>query len=183
MPATRLKDDQNTWNFVFSLLFLAVLAEALWWMQYRTGSLPRAVPVFDWVMMAFAAFRITRLVVYDKITRWFRELFVVVSREYESGGKTWIELRPFASGPRGTIYDLLQCPWCVSFWASLVVVFVYFTFSWAWIMILFMATAGAGSLLQLLANLVGWQAENLKLDARQKEKSAHAPIDASSLGK
>jgi hypothetical protein len=43
------------------------------WLKY--GAFPQGVDVFDALLMAFAAFRITRLVVYDKITRWFRELF------------------------------------------------------------------------------------------------------------
>jgi hypothetical protein len=116
--------------------------------------------------MAFAAFRITRLIVYDKIARWFRELFAD-TREYEKDGVAWIEVRPYGSGLRHTIHDLLQCPWCIGFWSALIIAFCYFIFPWAWFVIFFLALAGAGSILQVAANAVGWKAELLKNDAKQ----------------
>ena len=138
-----------------------------------------SVPPFDALLMAFATFRITRLVVYDKITRWFRELFVK-RRVYEKDGSSWVEIIPYGRGFRHTIYDLLQCPWCIGIWSALIVVFFYFVFPWAWSVIFFLALAGAGTLLQLWANSLGWHAENLKLDAHAKEV-AGATSDRSGL--
>ena len=142
--------EQNFWNFIFSLFFLAALAGAAWYMKEARGGYLVSVPPFDAFIIALATFRITRLIVYDKITRWFRDLF--------AGG--W--------GPLGAIADLLQCPWCIGVWSSLIVIFCYFIFNWAWFVIFFLAMAGAGSLLQVVANIVGWKAEILKLDAKEK---------------
>jgi hypothetical protein len=175
----RPKEDQNFWNFVFSIFFIFVLIGALLLMRALRGGFLVSVPPFDAIMMAFAAFRITRLIVYDKITRWFRELFVQ-TKEIERDGKKWVEIIPFNQGFRHTVYDLLQCPWCIGFWAALAVVFFYFIFVWAWTIIFFLAIAGAGSLLQLSANLIGWRAENYKLDAYTKEKGG-ATSDRSGL--
>jgi TRAP-type C4-dicarboxylate transport system permease small subunit len=182
MTTKRQKEDQNLWNFIFSLFFLAVFVWAMWEIWGETGTFPHAISLFDVTLMAFAAFRITRLMVYDKITRWFRELFADV-REYEEHGVTWVEVRPWGSGFRHTIYDLLGCPWCIGFWSSLIIVFCYYMFPWAWVVLLFLAVAGAGSLLQLIANAVGWRAENLKLDAKSKEDALRELIDRSSIGK
>ncbi|MBX4192279.1 DUF1360 domain-containing protein [Candidatus Parcubacteria bacterium] len=129
-----------------------------------------SVPPFDALLMAFATFRVTRLIVYDKITRWFRELFAD-SVEYEKDGITYVEVKPFGSGLRHTIHDLLQCPWCIGFWAALAVVFFYFIYDWAWTIIFFLALAGAGSLIQVIANGIGWRAENLKLEAHQNDRN------------
>ena len=175
----RPKEDQNFWNFLFSVFFLVVLFGALWLMQAMRGGYLTYVPPFDALLMALAAFRITRLVVYDKITRWFRELFAE-KREFEKDGKQWVEIVPFERGFRHTIYDLLQCPWCIGFWAALVVVVFYFIFVWAWSVILFLAIAGAGSLIQILANQIGWRAETYKLEANIKEKGG-ATSDHSGL--
>jgi len=161
MSIHRLKEDNNLWNFIFTVFFIVVLAAAAWYMKEVRGGYLGSVPVFDAVMMAFAAFRITRLVVYDKISRWFRELFANV-RTYERDGQTWIEVTSHPSGFRHTIYDLLQCPWCIGIWAALIVVFCYFIFDWAWFVIFFLAIAGAGSLLQVISNAIGWKAEILK---------------------
>lgn len=172
MSATFLRpqDDQNVWNFWFSLFFLAVLIEALVFLHARTGGFPRSISVFDALLMALAAFRVTRLIVYDKITRWFRELFVE-KRAVIDGEEKWVEIRSGGLGIRTTIFELMQCPWCIGFWSALAIAVFYFTFDWAWFVIFFLALAGTGTLLQLLANLIGWKAENLKLDTQAKEGS------------
>lgn len=161
MKQTRPKEDQNFWNFIFSGFFLLVLIAAIMEMKEIRGGYLVSVPWFDAVMMAFATFRLTRLVVYDKITRWFRELFVK-RRVYVEEGKTFVDIEPYERGFCRTVWDLLQCPWCIGVWSALIVVYCYFVFPWAWSVIFFLALAGAGSFLQVIANGVGWKAENLK---------------------
>ncbi|HEY5383361.1 MAG TPA: DUF1360 domain-containing protein [Candidatus Paceibacterota bacterium] len=169
MNIQRPKDDQNFWSFLLSLFFLLVLIAAMWEIFGEQHNFPRSVPLFDALLMVLAAFRITRLVVYDKITRWFRELFVS-NREFTKDGVAYVEMRPVGSGFRNTIHDLLGCPWCIGFWSSIIICFCYFVFPWMWFVIFFLAVAGAGSFVQILANLIGWKAENLKLDAQEKER-------------
>jgi hypothetical protein len=176
---TRPKEDQNYWNFLFSVFFLLVLGGSLWLMQYIRGGFLISVPPFDALLMAFATFRVTRLIVYDKITRWFRELFVQ-KRSFDRDGKTWVEVAPYEHGFLHTAYDLLQCPWCIGFWAALAVVVAYFIFPWAWSIIFFLALAGAGSLIQIAANAIGWRAEIYKLDASLKQREG-ATSDRSGL--
>jgi hypothetical protein len=161
MTTSRPREDQNVWNFIFSLFFIGVLAGAIWFIYQENGYYPFYIPVFDAVLLALAAFRITRLMVYDKIARWFRELFVA-KRYYEEGGVQYVEIRPYGKGFRHTVHDLLQCPWCIGVWSALIVTFCYFMFPWAWFAVLFLAVAGLGSLLQVSANLIGWRAEHLK---------------------
>lgn len=169
MPTERRKEDQNFWNFLFSVFFIIVLVAAVYEMYELRGGYLVSVPWFDAVMMSFAAFRITRLVVYDKIARWFRELFAS-RREFQRDGVAYVEIRPHPTGVRNTVYDLLNCPWCIGVWSALVVVFCYFVFPWAWSIIFFLAVAGAGSLIQVAANGIGWRAESLKLEARERDR-------------
>ena len=146
-----------------------MLVLAVWGMYAIRGGFLVSVPPFDALIMSFAAFRITRLVVYDKITRWFRELFAE-TRTVEKDGVNYVEIRTLPNGFRHTIYDLLNCPWCIGIWSALIVVFCYFVFAWAWSVIFFLALAGAASLIQVIANGVGWRAENLKLEAKEKDR-------------
>jgi len=169
MPSRRPKEDQNTWNFVFSIFFICVLAAAIWAIRELNGEFPQEIPLFDFVLLALAAFRVTRLVVYDKIARWFRELFAD-TREFQENGILFVEVKPYGTGVRHTLHDLLQCPWCIGVWSALIVTFFYFVYPWAWIVILFLAVAGVSSLFQVVANLTGWRAENLKLDAEEKNR-------------
>jgi len=145
MNSTRHTTGYKVWNFLFSVLFLAVLAAAIIEMKEIRGGFLVSVSPFDAIMMTFATFRITRLVVYDRITLWFRELFI------DSKGAFMT-----------VVADLLQCPWCIGVWSALAVVYSYFIFDWAWSVIFFLALAGAGSLLQVIANGIGWRAEQLK---------------------
>lgn len=164
----RPHEDQNYWNMLASGLFLLVTALAIWIIWRVRGSLPTSIPLFDAVMLSLAAFRITRLVVYDKITRFFREWFVEVQVE-EIEGRQMVALTPVLHGIKGTIHDLLGCPWCIGVWSALVVVFCYFVFSWAWIVLFMLAVAGVSSFIQLTSNLIGWKAEAAKLDTRERE--------------
>ena len=169
MHTHRPKEDQNVWNFIFSVFFFVMLIAALFEMKQIRGGFLVSVPPFDALVMALATFRITRLIVYDKIARWFRELFAD-TREFEQDGVMFVEIRSFGSGLRHTIYDLLLCPWCIGMWSALIVVFTYFIFDWAWSVIFILALAGAGSLFQVIANGIGWRAESLKLEAKEKER-------------
>ena len=162
---THSKASENFWNFIFSVFFIFILIVALWYMKSVRGFYLGSVNPFDALLLALASFRVTRLVVYDKISRWFRDIF--------DGTE---------SGLAHTIHDLLACPWCIGFWSALVLVVAYFTQPWAWTVIFFLAIAGVGSMVQLYANSIGWRAENLKLDAAVKEKNLEKEIDRSSLG-
>jgi hypothetical protein len=163
---THTKRGENFWNFAFSVFFILVLIAALWFMKSVRGFYLGSVPPFDMLLLSLASFRVTRLIVYDKIAQWFRDLFE----------------DPRGHGLRHTIHDLLSCPWCIGFWSALLLVVVYFTFDWAWTVVFFLAVAGVGSLVQLYANQVGWRAENLKLDAKEKQERLKHEIDLSSLG-
>ncbi len=165
----RLKDDQNIWNFVFSILFAVLLSLTVWYFYAKYGGTPMYISTFDLILIGLAIFRITRLFVYDKITQFLRDTLLRSREVVGSDGKVYIERVPYKGGPLRTISDLLACPWCTGMWASLFVVFFYFSLPFAWYVILILAVAGLGNFFQLIANMVGWRAENLKIDAGSKE--------------
>lgn len=160
-------DDQNLWNFIYSLFF-ATFFVVLMIVLYRVhGRLPTSIALFDLVLIVLATFRLIRLFVYDKITRFIRDLFVEHKEVYSDQGVTYVERIEYARGPRRTASDLLACPWCFGVWSGLMVTFFYFLTPLAWYPILVLAISSVATLLQLLANLIGWSAENGKLRAQQ----------------
>lgn len=165
------KSDQHLWNFAFSVLFALLLVLAIIDIGEMGGYVPHEVPLFDALLISLAIFRIIRLFSYDKITQWFRDLFLETRQEKGSDGLIYIERRPYARGPLRAMSDLLACPWCTGVWAALFVVYLYFAFPWFWIPIFMLAVAGVGSFLQILANLIGWRAENAKREG--EERSGH----------
>ena len=71
------------------------------------------------LLMGLAAFRLTRLIVFDKITEFIRApFFNEIEQENEQGEKE-IYLVPKSDGLRGWIGELLSCYWCTGIWVSL----------------------------------------------------------------
>lgn len=158
-------DDQDFWNVVYSVLFLVFCTVLVKILLYVRGSLPVSIPLFDVVLISLATFRLTRLFVYDKITRFVRDFFFLAHESYTEEGVTYFAKKERMHGPLRTVYELLTCPWCFSVWAATVVVFFYFLTPSAWLPIFVLAISGIASVMQISANAIGWVAENGKIQA------------------
>lgn len=115
--------------------------------------------LLDYTLMVLASFRIVRLVVYDKMFAFLREQFYNVT-DYKG---SVVLVKP-ESGPRRTLADLFSCPWCFGVWAVFMVSFFYMLTSYAFYPTLILALSGVVSFIQILTNMIGWKAEQLKMD-------------------
>ncbi|RKL67718.1 hypothetical protein CR203_10250 [Salipaludibacillus neizhouensis] len=81
------------------------------------------------VLLGLAVFRITHLVIYDKITERFRGKFLeekeVVNEE--SGELEWLILAK-GRGVQKFLGQLFICHWCLSIWVSFVFIGMYWIF-------------------------------------------------------
>lgn len=149
--------DQYFWNFVFSFffLFLVVMGAIILETEAR---IPWAdLTLIDFTLMTLATWRLIRLFVYDHITKWLREQFYDVKKV----GKGYTLEKP-KFGVRRTIADLFTCPWCMGVWMAALVVFVYMLTPYAYYVAIFLSISVVATFLQLLTNLIGWQAEKVK---------------------
>jgi len=131
-----IKKDQHWWHFITATIF-GLLTALLLVLLNKAGKNPSSVPVFDFVMLTLATFRVTRLFVHDLVLDFVRDFF--------------------ANSTHGlglTMRDLLDCPWCTGAWVSLGVGYVYFLLPIAWPILFIMAIAGFGTLLTILASLM-----------------------------
>jgi Protein of unknown function (DUF1360) len=154
--------DQYFWNFVFSLFFLSLIFMGTVILDGEAYRAYESLTPFDIALMVLATFRLIRLFVYDKITAFFREQFLDVVET-----KNGIALVKPDRGPRRTLADLLSCPWCFGVWASSTVAFFYLLTPYAFFPTLILALGALGTLFQLLANLIGWKAEQLKKEVEE----------------
>lgn len=164
-----MKDDQNFWNILYSLFFLVVGYALLRILYVQNGALPTTISLFDLSLLVLATFRLTRLFVYDKIMRFLRDMFQHSNETYTQEGVTYFDKTERTNGPLRTAYELLICPWCFSVWAALLVTFFYYLTPLAWLPILILAISGLATAVQLTANMIGWTAENKKLEAQEKQ--------------
>ena len=71
-------------------------------------------------IFAFAAFRLTRLIVFDKITAFIRRPFHREVEETDQDGAIEIYIEMKGTGLRAWIGELLSCYWCTGVWSALV---------------------------------------------------------------
>lgn len=136
------------WNIAFSLFFLAFVTASFAYLLGE-GKLPSDIPLADFALLSLATFRLVRLFTYDHITAFMRDAL----RNSRSG--TFF----------GTIRDLLNCPWCTGIWFAFLL-YVAYALSREITMpiILILSIAALASVFQIFANLLGWNAEDKKLE-------------------
>jgi len=141
----------HLWNTLLSLFFAALMALGIGWL-FATGRVFYQVPLRDLFLIALATYRLIRLFTYDVITKFIRDWFVGARKD------SFLD----------TLGVLINCAWCTGFWFSFIVVFSYFATPYAWPVIIILAVAGAASFFMTFSNLIGWMAEDKKLDVHAK---------------
>ena len=150
--------DQYFWNFVFSVFFLILVVMGAIILETESRIVLDELSTVDFVLMTLATWRLTRLFVYDHITKFIREQFWDVVK----AGKGYTLEKPKV-GPRRTMADLLSCSWCIGVWSAAVVIFFYLVTPYATYPIMLLAISAVATFLQLLANLVGHKAEQARI--------------------
>lgn len=130
------KKDTYFWHIIFTLGFLTLFALTVI-LLYNLGKFPRSMPVFDFIILGLAVFRLTHLFVYDYIMNFVRDYFARFDR-----------------GPGKSVSNLLSCEWCTGIWMALFVLFIYFLSFYAWYFILAIALAGVGTFLDIVARRI-----------------------------
>ncbi|UOR13106.1 DUF1360 domain-containing protein [Halobacillus amylolyticus] len=97
---------------------------------------------FDLLMLIFASFRFTRLIVDDLILEWIRQPFLKVVTTMDNNGhkEEWLE-------PKGMIGELISCQWCVGVWSALLMTAVYLFVPYGQVALLILAIAGLQSII------------------------------------
>lgn len=155
MPELELKETRNSlyfWNIIATIVFVVVVVKAVDIVGVEAVRTISHILPFHFLLVSFATFRLTRLLVADHITQWLRDLCMKnVTVKDPLTGVVFVRCEKPAKGLRRLISDLLGCPWCVGVWMAMVAIVLYYLavtelFPVAWIIILVFAIAGAGEL-------------------------------------
>ncbi|KHD85176.1 DUF1360 domain-containing protein [Heyndrickxia ginsengihumi] len=110
--------------------------------------------ISSWFMLfllIFASFRLTRLLVYDKITNFLRKPFHEEIEEIEPDGskQTYIIIK--GKGIRRWIGELLSCYWCTGIWCAAILYLGWVFFPTISIYVISILTiAGCASIVETL---------------------------------
>jgi hypothetical protein len=151
--------DQYFWNFVFTVFFTIIVVLFAIILDTEARIPYQELTFIDLTLITLASWRLTRLFVYDAVTKFVREQFMDVKKV----GRGYQLVKP-KTGPRRTLSDLFSCPWCFGVWAATLVTFGYLWSEWFVFPTVLLAVAAVATFLQLLANLVGHRAEQLKAE-------------------
>lgn len=69
-------------------------------------------------LLGFATFRLTRLLVFDKITAFIRNPFIREIEEMDENGEKVVYLVPRDGVIKRFFGELLSCYWCTGVWSS-----------------------------------------------------------------
>lgn len=158
------KNSQDMWNLFFTIFFLFLVYLAGYIIYEVRGSLPTRINLFDFFIIVLATLRLSRLFVNDRIMKFFRDWFFDKNEVIATSGEVMISRTMPKDGPKRTLAELLDCPWCTGVWFASLVVFFYFISPVSWYVILLLAVSALSTMIQLLSNMIGWRAEYLKME-------------------
>jgi len=104
------------------------------------------------VLLTLASFRLTRLVVHDKITSFIRRPFIdEITIEEEGIPVTYTKIK--GKGIQYFIGELLSCTWCSGIWCTALLLLIYVLFPGVGeVIIILLSIAGAAGVIEALVN-------------------------------
>ncbi|WP_018932072.1 MULTISPECIES: DUF1360 domain-containing protein [Gracilibacillus] len=105
----------------------------------------------SFVLLSLATFRLTRLIVYDKITGFIRAPFFEVEEKWLPDGSIEETVMFKGNGWKRWIGELLRCHWCTGIWSSLILFLGFHFYSTIFIpIIIVLAVAGVASIIEVI---------------------------------
>lgn len=101
------------------------------------------------IIISLASFRLTRLIVFDKITEFIRTPFFEEEIEVNDKGEEEVYYVPKKGLIKGFIGELISCYWCTGIWSS--VILCLFHLFWPTIaapILIILAVAGIAAIIE-----------------------------------
>ncbi len=142
-------------------MFIAVCIIIYALLVTRTISV-QPIRLFDIFLVALASFRLIRLFCYDSVFAFVRESIAYKSHRIEENGEVFME-RKLATGPfRRMLATLLDCPWCVGLWTTVLVALLYTLSPASALLVVVIGVSAVASLFQLIASLIGAKCDEVE---------------------
>lgn len=112
--------NYHLWSIFFSLFFIALLVGGKFILEAVAYLSLAELTWFEYLLMALATWRVTRLFGKDHVTSFLREQFYDFHHDEQGEQRNKPD-----RGPRRILADLFGCPWCLSLWSAFVVSFFF----------------------------------------------------------
>ncbi len=142
----------QAWNFWSAFVFLAAVVLVGYFLK-RKGLDIRNLTLKEATVIILASYRMTRILVFEKILKHFRDALKRRENLYVIG----------------TIHSMVTCPWCAGVWITLIMILFYFLVPFGDLLVYVLALAGLASMMILVSNLLHMYTER-RQRIHQKEK-------------
>lgn len=142
----------QAWNFWSAFVFFGALL-LVGYLLRKKGVDITQMTFKEALVIVLATYRMTRIVVFEKIFKYLRD--VLRRRE---------DLYLI-----GTLGSIITCPWCAGVWVTLVIIVFYYLVPYGVLLVYVLALAGVASMVILLSNLLHMHTEGRqRIHKRQK---------------
>ena len=142
----------QAWNFWSVFVFFGAVGLVGFLLENK-GVEIQDLSLKEAVIIILASYRMTRILVFEKIFKYFRN--VLKNRE---------DLYII-----GTVHSMVTCPWCAGVWVTLIIVVFYYLVPYGVLLVYVLALAGLASMVILISNLLHMHTEG-RQRIHQKEK-------------
>lgn len=132
-------------NFLSVIVYLIIFIASIFLYEYKNLAIAD-ISIIDAVLLILATYRISRMIVYEKVFSYFSYLIRV-----RSGSSIF-----------NSINNLITCPWCTSVWIALIFFDIYYMVPYGKYLIYLMVISAIASPLILLSNYISLQNDILK---------------------
>jgi len=148
-------EQQKTWNFWATLFFLGCFVGLGLALDYK-GISVEDFTLGNIALMVLATYRLTRILVFDKIFELFRDFFRTHQRLYVFY----------------VIKEIITCPWCAGVWVALTIIGFWFLLPFGQLFIILLAISGVASFIVIIVNFYGLQTEEKQFDMKEKTRDS-----------
>lgn len=144
---------QQAWNFWSVFVFLCAVATVGYFLD-KKGIDIRDLSLKEAVLVILASYRMTRILVFEKIFKYLRDVLRRRQNVYVIG----------------TLHSIVTCPWCAGVWVTLIIIVFYFLVPYGALLVYVLALAGLASMVILTSNLLHMYTER-RQRIHNREKS------------
>jgi len=127
----------QAWNFWSAFVFLGAVV-LVGYLLKQKGVDIKELTFKEALLIVLASTRMTRILVFEKILKHFRDALKKRENLYVIG----------------TIHSMVTCPWCAGVWVTLFVIVLYFLVPYGTVLVYVLALAGLATVVILLSNLL-----------------------------
>jgi hypothetical protein len=144
----------QAWNF-WSAFFFFGMVVLVGYLLEKNGVDIEDITLKEAIVIILASYRMTRILVFEKIFKYFRDVLKKRESNYVIG----------------TLSSIITCPWCAGVWVTLTIVVFYFLVPYGNLLAYVLALAGIASIVILYSNMMHMKTEH-KQRIHQKQKKS-----------